>query len=479
VSKQPSIQAQNTLHLGEAETSSPNFNPTAIVPVTNSDLVTATLSLPIIISATPAPGTPKPGIFGAAFYSIDTPGGLEPMAATGLAWARTDLAWDALEPAKGQYNWDAVSSANQQIINAANKRLNIILIVGGTPGWALRQGYPCGAVDPSQLAAFGESMYQIVKHYSVAPYFVKYWEFWNEPDVDGSFGCWGDKTDTYYGGGNYGEMLKVIAPRIRAADPQAKILTGGLLLDCDPTKPPTGNKDGCLPSKFLEGILAAGAGDSFDGVSFHAYDFYAFDAVTQQSSYGNPNWSATMETTGPAAINKARFLRSVLQKYNQDNKILLNTETAVYCGTNMQQADCEYMNSDQYPDIKNIFIAQSYASALAEGFKANLWYSVLGYRSSALLDAQLAPTPAYQVYNFSSKMLTYATFIRAITEYSGVKGYEFLRGSKTTWIVWAPVNPTQSITLPSTPSAIYDMFGNTLVGSASIPVDKHPVYIEW
>jgi hypothetical protein len=83
-------------------------------------------------------------------------------------------------------------------------------------------------------------MHDLVARYSVPPYNVKYWELWNEPDVDPAlagliggdipFGCWGDSTDPYYGGGYYAEMLKAVYPRIKAADPQAQVARGRIAL---------------------------------------------------------------------------------------------------------------------------------------------------------------------------------------------------------------------------------------------------------
>jgi hypothetical protein len=117
--------------------------------------------------------------------------------------------------------------------------------------------------------------------YSVAAYNVKYWELWNEPDIypsifsgDNEYVYWVDQNDSYNAGGYYAEMLKVVYPQIKAADPQAQVLIGGLLLDCDP-RPGAG----CAvvghdpkPSKFLEGILSNNGGPYFDGISSHAYD---------------------------------------------------------------------------------------------------------------------------------------------------------------------------------------------------------------
>jgi hypothetical protein len=120
------------------------------------------------------------------------------------------------------------------LIEASDRGLNIILIIRSTPSWAQkRSGVSCGAVKFEKLSAFSKFVGDAVARYSNPPYNVKYWELGNEPDIDPSlvpsdnpFGCWGDDTDLYYGGGYYAEMLKQIYPVIKAADPEAHVLIG-------------------------------------------------------------------------------------------------------------------------------------------------------------------------------------------------------------------------------------------------------------
>lgn len=76
--------------------------------------------------------------------------------------------------------------------------------------------------------------------------------------------------DEYYGGVDYAEMLKVAYPSIKQADPNAQVMVGGLLLDCNPNT-------GCpneRSTNFLAGVLQN------DGGSYHASDYY-FGAVWQ------------------------------------------------------------------------------------------------------------------------------------------------------------------------------------------------------
>jgi len=109
--------------------------------------------------------------------------------------------------------------------------------------------------------------------------------------------------DEYYGGGYYAEMLKAVYPAIKEADPQAQVLIGGLLLDCDPTHPPEG-KD-CKPSKFLEGILKNDGGDYFDIISFHGYPPYSGADIGGglYNDVHHPYW----ESRGGVVLGKVDF----------------------------------------------------------------------------------------------------------------------------------------------------------------------------
>lgn len=401
--------------------------------------------------------------------------GLEEIVASDATWVRRNMAlWADVEPNEGERDWSALSGMEQELINATQNGLIPIVIVRRTPDWAQQvPGSYCGPIKSDKMEAFGNFMYDLVARYSKPPYNVKYWEIWNEPDVfvnqtDNVFGCWGDTGDPYYGGGYYAQALIAIYPRIKQADPTAKVLVGGLLLDCDPDNPPAG-KD-CTPSKFLEGILRAGGAPYFDGISFHAYDYYG-DAL---GVYSNFNWEISWDTTGPGLIKKVRFLKDVLARYGVSGKEFFNTETAVIC-------DDRYVTCDStYEQTKAYYVPQTYAAAIAEGLTGNVWYSLFGWRHSGLLESDLDPLPAYHAFVFGRRELDGATFVSEITAYAGVQGYEFNRDGTTLWVIWSKDGRDHSLDLPSTPTAVYDSFGNPK--TASDPLDlifaDGPLYVE-
>jgi hypothetical protein len=276
-------------------------------------------------------------------------------------------------------------------------------------------------------------------------------------------------------------MLKAVYPAVKAADPEAKLLVGGLLMDCDPVNPPetapnSGELKDCTSSKFLEGILMAGAGDSFDGVSYHAYDYY----YGAPGSYGNDGWHSSANTTGPALIAKTSYLKSILESKGITGKELLNTEIAILCGRDGNEPICK---ADDFTNTKAYYIAQAYAAARAEGIRANIWYSLTNWRGSGLVDSNLSPTRAYEAYQFTASELDGAQYQEPVNEYEGVMGYKFTNKGKAIWLVWSIDQEPHKIKLPVAYQAAYDVFGNpvadTGLSNKELEVSIAPVFIEW
>lgn len=418
---------------------------------------------------------PLQNVFGITLYSMDGAGGLNEAALAGTVWTRNAFIWSNIEPSMGERNWDL--NLQQGLINAASLGLQPIMLIESTPDWALKVGYNCGAVAEDKFIALGQFAYDLVARYSAPPYNVRYWELWNEPDVEGALGCWGDVSDpSYYGGGYYGEMLKAVYPRIKEADPRAQVLVGGLLLDCDPQNPPVG-KD-CVSSKFLEGILASGAGSYFDGVSFHAYDFY-----TGKGSYVNDNWHSSSSTTGPASIAKTRYLKDVLAEYGYGLKYLMSTETAVFYGPNVMDPLCDPNAPPEVEITKVDYVIHSYAVAVAQGWKANVWYSAFGVRCSGLLNIDRTSKPAFIAYQFARQKLGEALFIRSISEYPGVMGYEYEITGRKLWVLWSLDGQQRLITLPNEPVEVNrvgeDGVAVLETSTNPITINLSPIFIEF
>ncbi len=424
--------------------------------------------------------------FGVQATAINASAGLDQIQDAQITWVRRNgVRWADIEPNPGDRNWTANAALEAELKNAFNRGIKVILVVNRTPDWAQKfAGVSCGPIATENLQAFGDFMYDLVSRYKKPPYNIKYWEIWNEPDVDyqeapdpnGNFGCWGDGAAPYFGGGYYADMLEIVYPRMKSADPEAQVLVGGLLLDCNPD-PGAGNcsPNGAKAAKFLQGILDHnGAGDGaayFDGVSFHAFDFY--NATTGQ--YSNNNWNATSGKTGPVLAAKARYIRSVLSDFGVTEKFLMNTESALLCDNS-----CDTV----FENVKAAYLVQNFAMALSEGLVANIWFGIFDWRNSGLLNPDLTPRPAYDSLQVARQRLANASYIGPITAsdispLTDLIGYKFIRAGSEVWVVWSAGGVLRTVNFASVPDAIYDYLGGPVPTGPSVPLDQFPKYIEW
>ena len=441
-------------------------------PSSGTELITQAY-LPSILN-----NYPLANPFGVTLYPIDATHGLDALVTAKTNWTRIDLTWwSIVQPEENKpYTWDP--SFDQELINANNAHIQPVVIIGGTPTWALKELFsPCGPVAENKFAQLAQFAAAAVNRYSIPPYNVKYWELYNEPDVAGTLGCWGDTSDAqFFGGYYYGQMLQVVYPVIKAANPAVQVMVGGLLLDCDPISPPE-NKN-CLPSKFLEGILMSGAGPYFDGVSFHAYDFFLGKGM-----FSNSNWHSSWNTTGPVLIVKANYLKTLLTNYGQGQKFLLASETALFYGPNQWNPLCVADAPADLEVTKAYFLIESYAATVANGYKANIWYSAFGVRCSGLLQVDLNPLPAYYAYQFAAQKLVGAIYIRNVTEYPGVMGYEYMVAGQGLWVLWSLDGNSHNIVLASMPIMVNHIGddGKPVQESNSTPftIDLSPRFIEF
>lgn len=422
---------------------------------------------------------------GIEMHYITSQGGLDLVKESGANWVRRNaLFWSQVEPSPGERRWNALVNLEAELVNASEAGLQTILIVRSTPRWAQKIAWEyCGPIAPDAIDAFAQFMFELVERYSAPPYNVMYWELGNEPDVEAKFvkgneiyGCWGDENEPYYGGEYYAEVLRKVYPKVKEANPDAQLLVGGLLLECDPRNPPlnqgSDQKKDCSPANFLEGILRKGGSDYFDGISFHGYDYY----WGTEGDYRNPNWHSTAEDNGPVLIVKTAFIREVLAKYGVSGKYLMNTESGILCGSTGQEGFCK---TDDFRNTKAYYVAQSNAAALANGLVANIWYSIYGWRASGLALSSTTPTTALTAFQVSSMMLEGSMFKRNLVEFPGILGYEFSKNGKPLWVLWASDREPHDVLLFEQPDSVIDVFGNEIEPQRELQVSSGPIYIQF
>jgi hypothetical protein len=175
----------------------------------------------------------------------------------------------------------------------------------------------------------------------------------------------------------------------------------------------------------------------------------------------------------------------VLTEYGYEDKYLLNTETAVFYGPNVMDPPCQ-APVDLIPSIevtKVNYVIHTYAVAVAEGWKANIWYSAFGVRCSGLLNSDLTPKDAYYAYQFAQEKLEGARYVRAISEYDGVMGYAYTASGRSLWVIWSLDGQAHVINLPEIPVEVNQVGKDgkavKIPSALSMTLKDTPIFIEF
>jgi hypothetical protein len=418
---------------------------------------------------------PYPSIFGIETSSMGSSSS-PAIAQAGAYFVRVaPFSWADIEPLRTDpptYHWETVNEA--VLKQASVSGLRAIATVKYTPSWAQKiPGVACGPMAQPYLDEFAQFLGNLVARYSAPPYNIQYWEIGNEVDVDPSlvppdsiYGCWGDQHNKYYGGQYYGQMLQYVYPAIKAADPQAQVMLGGLLVNCDPTNASLGID--CKPSMFLEGILKFAGGSYFDIVSFHAFAFYMNGQITEDLG----NW----QPRGGVVLGKVSFLREVMARYGVDKPLILS-EASLLCPEG--QVGCSPA-SDAFKDAQATYVGMLYTRTWAANLLGTVWFTLEapGWRNSGLTNAS-APRPAYKAYQFLATELRGASLVGSLDQqYAGLNGYEFSTALKKIWVLWAPDQADHLITLPANVIQVYDKLGSPVTPAGNQVTVNGTVIIE-
>lgn len=432
-----------------------------------------------------------PSIFGVETDHLGS-AGIQAKASQGNVYfiRRAGFIWSDIEPvltSPRTYNWEVIDNAALQ--QASELGFSIIAVIRSTPSWA--QKYPgvyCGPVKQDNFDEFAGFVQELVTRYSAPPYNIKYWELGNEPDVDRSlvmpdspFGCWGENLllpngqsnpgwDGYYGGRYYAKMLQQVYPAIKAADPNAKVLNGGLLLSCDFMFPPTPETD-CTPSKFFWGILLENRAAYIDIVSYHGYTYFYQNKIYEDDY----QWGHR----GGAVMGKADFLRDWMGNYGVSKPLLLS-ETSMVCP---HWSDCtQNPGSPEFFDAQADFVIWAYIRTWASNFAGTVWYTIEGpgWADCGLMDIGQVPRPAYYAYQYMTNKLSIAQYTGVMNQYASVNvaGYAFSNNGTTIWVLWSKEQVDKVITLPANVIQVTDKFGAIITPVGGQITVNNPVYVE-
>lgn len=220
---------------------------------------------------------------------------LDSMKDAGARWIRMDVNWAVIQAGgPSSYGWapfDRVAAA------ARARGLSVLAEIVYTPSWARPAGAPAES-PPANLDDYARFAAAAAAHY--APLGVHAYEIWNEPN-NASF--WRPRADVV----RYTAMLRAAYPAIKAADPGAVVVTGGM-------SPAVDDGRNVAPLTFLRGIYANGGKAFFDAVGHHPYCYPAYAGDAQA-------WSAWYQMYGTSPS-----LRSIMADNGDSGKQIWATE---------------------------------------------------------------------------------------------------------------------------------------------------------
>jgi GH35 family endo-1,4-beta-xylanase len=186
----------------------------------------------------------------------------------GVGVLRQTFRWDEIEPRKDDW---AFGMHDQLVEAAAKQGIEILPIIFGVrPGEEAKpkknaKVTATTTMPPRDADTFAAYATVLVKRYGRGGSFWKErptvpampmtaWQIWNEPNLKA---YWGGRANEK----EYTEMLQKTSAAIRAVDPEAEIVTGGL----------PESKLGIPMEDYVNLLAEAGAKGSFDTVAIHPY----------------------------------------------------------------------------------------------------------------------------------------------------------------------------------------------------------------
>jgi hypothetical protein len=160
----------------------------------------------------------------------------------GARWVRIYVNWPGIETADNHYDAATLGEFDRRVAEHTARGQKVLMVVSYSPGWA--SGSSDQTAPPRDPGKYAEFMAAMASRYRGK---VSAWELWNEPD-----------DSIHYRNGpqpaEYAALVRAAYPAIKAADPAATVVTGGMV----------GNN-----YRFLEALYAHGVKGSFDAVGVH------------------------------------------------------------------------------------------------------------------------------------------------------------------------------------------------------------------
>jgi VCBS repeat-containing protein len=218
---------------------------------------------------------------------------LDLLKADGVDTIRIMIPWAGVEASNDVWTWTAV---DRMVNSAAARDMKVMAILNSPPAWAVVPGTPALGGPPADLQEYGEFVGMVATRYAGK---ISAYEVWNEPNY---YKFWQPTPDA----AAYTALLKVAYTAIKAADPNAVVVAGGI------AAAPDSGTEAVNSVRFVTEMYEAGAAGYFDALSYHPYHYYL------EFSQGEPY------PTSP--LTMANQIHDVMVAYGDGNKQIWATE---------------------------------------------------------------------------------------------------------------------------------------------------------
>lgn len=261
--------------------------------------------------------------------------------AANIRLVRITMYWGVVEntPTPGKYDAKVLAQWDDLIkrCNAAGI-VPLVLVHSNAPGVNF-EGREAG------YQRFAHFMADMVKRYPT----VRFWELWNEMDQGFTdlFGANQPAISLRERGKMYAQMLKLAYPAIKAANPKAWVLTGGMT-DW---------------SEFPRGIYEGGGGEFFDFMNLHTYSvpvLYGF-------------------------VGRGLSLYAVMSEFHDQGRPLWNTEFGIDAGNVVNAWGFPHARTpakEDGADFDDVHL-KTWQECVEDNVKRRLYVKALGYQFKA------------------------------------------------------------------------------------------------
>lgn len=360
----------------------------------------------------------------------------------GIAWTRINIRWQDVEKEKGKFDF---SGADAVVDKFYKDGIGIFPVLGSPPAWYRRippdykpiesgahKGW--GDFPPNDLNAWGEYVYQTVKHFKGK---IKYFEIWNEPHFD-----------LFFNGGtvdDYAALLKVAYAQAKKANPDCRVV--GL---------------GGTDAEYARKVFERGGHNYMDIASIHIYNMF-----------GHPPEKAWYV----AHLNEAK---KVVDEYKPGMEIWL-TETGWPTHSGFSEG---WMGVT--PENQANFLVRSIVLSLSYGVKRIFWFSAKDAGddkknfewNQGLLFHDGKQKPSYFAYAVLIQFLEGKTFEKKI-EIPKVQAHVFTGKIKAVCVLWT-IHKNISLKFKNAPEGVkfYAIDGKELnINDRMLPLSSSPVYL--